>query len=188
MIEIIKQPWNWAVAGILSGLIVPALLLLGNKKPGVSSVFRDICAICVRATIPFFNYNWRKEIWNIYFAIGLLGGGYLATHFLSYPHDIEVAANTKALLITYGITDFSQSMPPQLFGAENMFTLKEFVFFIVGGFLVGFGTRYAGGCTSGHILMGLSDLQLPSLVATICIMTGGVFSATILLPFIFKFL
>jgi uncharacterized membrane protein YedE/YeeE len=188
MIEIIKQPWNWAVAGILSGLIVPALLLLGNKKLGVSSTFRDVCAMCVPAKVPFFSYDWRRGVWNMFFALGLLLGGFLATQFLSHPHNIAVADDTKILLSSYGITDFSQFMPSQLFGIENIFTLRGLIFFIAGGFLVGFGTRYAGGCTSGHIIMGLSDLQLPSLIATCCFMIGGFFSANILLPLIFKFL
>ncbi|WP_317899891.1 YeeE/YedE family protein [Aurantibacillus circumpalustris] len=188
MIEIIKQPWNWAVAGILSGLIVPALLLLGNKKLGVSSTFRDVCAMCVPSDVPFFNYDWKKGIWNMFFAMGLLLGGFLATQFLSYPHNIEVAEDTRTLLSTYGIDDFSQMMPSQLFGFENLFTFKGFIFFILGGFLVGFGTRYAGGCTSGHIIMGLSNLQIPSLIATCFFMIGGVFSANVLLPLIFKFL
>jgi uncharacterized membrane protein YedE/YeeE len=57
---------------------------------------------------------------------------------------------------------------------------------VVGGFLVGFGTRYAGGCTSGHAIMGLSNLQWPSLVATISFMVGGFIMANLILPFILK--
>jgi uncharacterized protein len=188
MLEIIKQPWHWAIAGILSGLIVPALLLLGNKKLGVSSIFRDVCAMCVPANVPFFKYDWKRGIWNLFFVLGLLVGGFLATQFLSDPHEVEISEKTKTVLTSYGITDFSRSMPSQLFGAEKIFTLTGLIFFILGGFLVGFGTRYAGGCTSGHIIMGLSDLQLPSLIATCFFMIGGVLSANILLPLIFKFL
>ena len=186
MLELIKQPWHWAVAGILIGLTVPALLLIGNKKFGISSSLRHICAMCIPANIPFFKYEWKKELWNIFFVVGVLLGGILATTFLTDPNDIVVAESTKISLAKFGITDFSKLMPVQIFSFVNLFTLKGFVFFIMGGFLVGFGTRYAGGCTSGHAIMGISNLQLPSLIATCCFMVGGFFSANILLPLLFN--
>lgn len=186
MIELIKQPWHWAVAGTLIGLIVPLLLLIGNKKFGISSSLRDICAICVPSKIPFFQYDWKKEVWNLFFVTGILLGALMATHFLTNPNEIVIAQDTKANLAKYGISNFSGLMPIELFHIKNLFTFKGFLFFVVGGFLVGFGTRYAGGCTSGHSIMGLANLQIPSLIATICFMIGGFFSANILLPFIFK--
>lgn len=188
MIELIKQPWHWAIAGTLIGLTVPTLLLMGNKKFGISSALRQVCAMCIPAKIPFFQYDWKKEIWNLFFVVGVLLGGIIATQFLSNTNDVVVAAATKNTLANYGITDYSKLMPTQIFSIENILTLKGFFFFVVGGFLVGFGTRYAGGCTSGHAIMGLSNLQLPSLIATCCFMAGGFFSANVLLPLIFKLL
>lgn len=186
MLEIIRQPWHWSIAGILIGLTVPTLLLIGNKKFGVSSSLRHLCAMCVPANIPFFQYEWKKEIWNLFFVVGMLIGALIASKFLHNPSNIVVAESTKTVLYQYGITDFSKLMPTQIFNVANIFTLKGFAFFVFGGFLVGFGTRYAGGCTSGHSIMGLSTLQWPSLVATICFMIGGFFSANIIIPFIFK--
>lgn len=186
MIELIKQPWHWAVAGILIGLTVPTLLLIGNKKFGLSSSLRHICAMCIPANISYFKYDWKKEIWNVFFVVGVLVGGFLATQYLTRPDAIIVTTSTKASLSQFGITDFSKLMPVQIFNLQNIFTLKGFIFFVVGGFLVGFGTRYAGGCTSGHSIMGLSNFQMPSLVATCCFMAGGFFSANILFPLIFK--
>jgi len=186
MLDIIKQPWHWTIAGLLIGLTVPTLLLIGNKKFGVSSSLRHICAMCIPANIPFFKYEWRKEIWNILFVIGVLLGGIIASQFLTNPNDVVVAESTKISLAQFGITDFSKMMPTQIFSLANIFTLKGFFFFVVGGFLVGFGTRYAGGCTSGHAIMGISNLQMPSVIATCCFMIGGFFSANIILPLIFK--
>jgi uncharacterized protein len=186
MIELIKQPWHWAVAGILIGLTVPTLLLIGNKKFGISSSLRHVCAMCIPANIPFFKYDWKKEIWNLFFVVGVLLGGIIATQFLSNPNTIVVAESTKASLLAIGINDFTNIMPADLFSVENIFTIKGLFFFVIGGFLVGFGTRYAGGCTSGHAIMGLSTLQMPSLIATCCFMAGGFFSANVLLPFILK--
>jgi uncharacterized membrane protein YedE/YeeE len=44
---------------------------------------------------------------------------------------------------------------------------------VLAGFLVGFGTRMGGGCTSGHGVCGLGRLSLRSLVAVITFMTTG---------------
>ncbi|MBP6385510.1 MAG: YeeE/YedE family protein [Pseudarcicella sp.] len=186
MLELIKHPWHWAVAGVLIGLTVPILLLIGNKKFGISSSLRHVCAMCLPANIPFFKYDWKKEIWNLFFVVGILLGGIMATQFLSNPNAIVVADSTKASLSSLGITDFTKLMPSDIFSVEYVFTLKGLYFFVIGGFLVGFGTRYAGGCTSGHAIMGLSNLQVPSLIATCCFMAGGFFSANILLPIILK--
>ncbi len=186
MLEIIKQPWPWYVAGILIGLTVPALLLAGNKSFGVSSSLRHICAACLPAKIPFFSYNWRKEIWNLFFVAGILIGGFIAVQLLSNSEPIQIAESTKAQLTALGINDFSGLMPNDIFGVDQIFTLKGLIFMVIGGFMVGFGTRYAGGCTSGHAIMGLSNLQLPSLIATISFMVGGFISTWILLPYIFK--
>ncbi len=186
MLELLKQPWHWSVAGIIIGLTVPALLILGNKKFGISSSLSDICAICIPANIPFFKYNWRERIWNLFFAAGIVIGGYIAVNFLGNDSPVNIAPETHNLLVEYGIFDFSGLMPLDVFGWQNLFTLKGLIFFVVGGFLVGFGTRYAGGCTSGHSIMGLANLQWPSLVATICFMAGGFFCSNFILPLIFK--
>jgi uncharacterized membrane protein YedE/YeeE len=172
-IEWISQPWPWWVAGPIIGLTVPALLILGNKTFGISSSLRHICAACVPAGIPFFTYNWRKEMWNLVFVLGVLIGGFLATTFLANPDTIVVAEATQHDLAALGITDYSSLMPAEIFTWENLFTGKGLLFFVIGGFLVGFGTRYAGGCTSGHAIMGISSLQWPSVVATIFFMVGG---------------
>ena len=173
MLEIIRQPWPWYVAGALIGLTVPALLLIGNKHFGISSSLRHICAACVPAKISFFNYDWKKEAWNLFFVAGILLGGVVATQMLSNPDPIIVAAETTKDLEALNIEVDHNLMPASLFSYENLFSVKGLLLFVVGGFMVGFGTRYAGGCTSGHAIMGLSSLQWPSLVATCCFMAGG---------------
>lgn len=184
MLEIIKEPWPWYVAGPLVGLTVPILLILGNKSFGISSSLRHICAACVPANINFFKYDWRKELWNLFFVLGILLGGLLASQFLINPEEIIVNPTLKAELNGYGITDYSNLVPVQLMNFANLLTLKGFIIMVGGGFLVGFGTRYAGGCTSGHAIMGVSNLQWPSLVATICFMAGGFLMTNVILPII----
>ncbi|QYH39603.1 YeeE/YedE family protein [Algoriphagus sp. NBT04N3] len=185
-IEWVSQPWPWYVAGPLIGLTVPALLILGNKTFGISSSLRHVCAMCVPAGIPFFTYNWKKEIWNLLFVIGILIGGFVATSYLSNPEIIKISEATQSDLAALGITDYSSLLPVEIFSWENLFTAKGLVFFVIGGFLVGFGTRYAGGCTSGHAIMGISSLQWPSLVATIFFMIGGFFMTHLLLEPLMK--
>ena len=180
----LTHPWPWYIAGPLIGLTVPALLLLGNKPFGISSSMRHICAACVPANVPYFKYNWREGRWNLAFVLGILIGGFLATQFLADPNAIVIAPDTRRDLAALGITDFSGLMPADLFTVDNIFNLKGLIFFVFGGFLVGFGTRYAEGCTSGHAIMGLANLQWPSLVATVCFMIGGFVGTLVLLPWL----
>ncbi len=182
--EWIKQPWHWYVAGPLIGLIVPALLLLGNKAFGISSSLRHICAACLPANISFFKYDWRKESWNLFFVAGIAFGGFIAVHYLSNAAPVAINSATTALLQKQGVTDFSGLLPQDIFSFGALFTLRGLVFIVIGGFLVGFGTRYAGGCTSGHAIMGISSLQWPSLVATCCFMAGGFVMAWFILPYL----
>ena len=179
-----QQPWPWYVAGPLIGLTVPALLILGNKNFGISSSLRHICASCMPANIPFFKYNWRKEVWNLFFVFGIFVGGIITAMFFTNPNPVEVHPNLAKELASYGITDFRNLVPSELMNWESLFTLRGLVMMVGGGFLVGFGTRYAGGCTSGHSIMGIANLQLPSLIATISFMLGGFLMANVLLPII----
>lgn len=181
IVDLISQPWPWYVAGPLIGLTVPALLILGNKTFGISSSLRHVCAACIPADIPFFKYNWKKEVWNLLFVLGVLIGGFIATNFLANPEAIVISEATQNDLKALGVTDFTSLLPSDIFSWENLFTAKGLLFFVIGGFLVGFGTRYAGGCTSGHAIMGISSLQWPSLLATTFFMIGGFLMTHLLL-------
>jgi len=184
MLEIFKQPWAWYISGPMIGLTVPLLFILGNKPFGISSSLRHVCAACLPSNIAFFHYDWKKETWNLVLVVGIFLGGAIAGIWLKNPNDVTVHPDLVAELATYGINDFSNLVPTQLFNLKTLFSLKGFILMVVGGFLVGFGTRYAGGCTSGHTITGLSTLQLPSLIATICFMIGGFIMANFILPFI----
>jgi uncharacterized protein len=182
ILEWIKQPWPWYVAGPLIGLTVPMLLIMGNKSFGVSSSLRHVCAACMPANIPFFKYNWRKESWNLLFAGGIVLGAAIAANWLSNGEPIAVNPKLVNDLQQYDIHNYSSIVPVDLFNWPALFTLRGSILMIAGGFLVGFGTRYAGGCTSGHAIMGLSNLQWPSLVATCCFMIGGFITANFIVP------
>lgn len=184
MAELLKHPWPWYIAGPLIGLMVPVLLLIGNKSFGLSSSLRHICAVWIPAKIPFFEYDWKKEIWNLFFAGGIVIGGFIAGTLLLSTQPVLVNPKLISELSQYGITDYHSLVPKQLFNWQTLFTVKGLILMVAGGFLVGFGTRYAGGCTSGHSIMGLSNLQFPSLIATACFMAGGFIMANLILPYI----
>lgn len=184
MIEMLSRPWPWYISGPLIGLTVPLLLLMGNKSFGISSSFRHLCAAVVRPRLAFFRYDWRKEAWNLFFVGGILLGGIISATILASPGDIVVDNRLRAELAGYGVTSYQSLLPGELFSFQSLLTVRGFLLIVVGGFLVGFGTRYAGGCTSGHAIMGISNLQLPSLIATCSFMAGGFLMANVILPLI----
>jgi len=155
--EWILQPWPWYVSGPLIGLIVPILLLVSGKNFGVSSSFRHIGALCMpRTKVRYLRYNWRDHGWNLIFVLGIAVGGFIGNYLLSKS--------------------------PVAFLPQEYYSTNGVVKMLIGGVLVGFGTRYANGCTSGHTIMGLSNLRWPSLVATICFFIGGLITTFLVWP------
>jgi hypothetical protein len=187
MTELLSRTWPWYVAGPLIGLVIPLLLLIGNRQFGLSSNFRHLCAIIAPGRSPFLHYDWKRTgLWNLTFALGMLIGGFIAATWLQNPDPIiPISDATKADLMALGITNFEGLLPRQVFSFGALFSVPGLILIVGGGFLVGFGSRYAGGCTSGHAIMGVADLQLPSLVAAASFFVGGVLASHFLLPLIF---
>jgi len=184
--DFLYKPWPWYVAGPIIGLTVPLLLLMGNKRLGISSTLRHFCAACFPGTIPLFQHDWKKEIWNFWFVGGVLLGGIIGGILLANPDPVAIKASTQLYLASFGIMPQDGLMPTELFNWSSLATVKGFVLMVVGGFLVGFGTRYARGCTSGHGITGLSALQWPSLLATMSFFGGGILFAKFILPYILE--
>lgn len=182
--DFLYKPWPWYVAGPIIGLSVPALLLLGNKKLGVSSTLRQLCAACYPANIPFLQYDWKKDSWNLFMVAGILIGGFLGGVVFASHEPVAISPATVARLRAQGLHDFDGLLPAELFHWQALLSLRGFLLMVVGGFMVGFGTRYARGCTSGHGIMGLSALQWPSLVATASFFGGGILFSHFVLPHI----
>ena len=186
IIELIRQPWPWWVAGPLIGLTVPILLIMGNRTFGISSSLRHVCAACIPGDISFFKYDWKKESWNLLFVVGIIIGAMMVALFFANPQPVQINPKLADELSSYGVSDFHSLVPSDIFNWPALLTARGFILMVIGGFLVGFGTRYAGGCTSGHAIMGLSNLQLPSLIATISFMAGGFIVANFVIPLIMK--
>lgn len=186
MVDAVSQPWPWYVAGPLIGLVVPLLLLLGGKVFGVSSNLRHMCAAVLPANLDFLKYDWKSAgSWNLVFVLGTLIGGFIAVQLVPASGvEIGISGATKADLAALGVTDFTGLVPAQLISWTALSTLPGLVIVVVGGFLVGFGARYAGGCTSGHAISGLADLQFASLVAVIGFFIGGLIVTHLILPFL----
>jgi uncharacterized protein len=184
LINLLHRPWPWYVAGPLIGLMIPTLLIAGNKRLGVSSTLRQICAACVPANISFLHYNWKKESWNLFFVGGVVIGGFLAGKLFANPIPVAVSAKTVQMLQAMHVSTGPGLLPANLFNWKTFLSLKGLSLTVAGGFLVGFGTRYASGCTSGHGIMGLSNLQWPSLVAVMSFFAGGIICSYFILPYI----
>ncbi|MDL2345355.1 YeeE/YedE thiosulfate transporter family protein [Deinococcus sp. MIMF12] len=181
LLDFLRSPWPWYVGGPLIGLTVPLLLWLGNKSFGISSNLRHACAILLpeSAKPGFFRYDWKKERWNLMFAGGLLLGGLVAGGLLANPEPTRLSAAAVQSVQDLGVTVRPGLVPAELTDLSNPGVWLLLAF---SGLLVGFGTRYGGGCTSGHAITGLSTLQGPSLIATISFFGGGILSANFLLP------
>ncbi|MFT4566187.1 MAG: putative membrane protein YedE/YeeE [Saprospiraceae bacterium] len=186
MIDTISQPWPWYIAGPLISLVM-ALLIYFGKQFGVSNNLRTGCAILGAGKVTtFFQFDWKAQIWNIIFILGAVIGGFIAANFLTATTVIDLNPNTVSALNEIGIQNAGESYLPEIiFGASALSSVKGIVVLLVGGFLVGFGTRYAGGCTSGHAISGISNLQIPSLIAVIGFFIGGLIMTHFLIPIIF---
>ena len=184
MLEFIQQPWTWWVSGILIASIMFLLLFFGQSF-GFSANLRTICsAVGGGKFVKFFDFNWRSQIWNLVFLLGAVLGGFITSQFLSNGEPVQISQDTIADLSKLGISAPTSAQPDELFSLESLLTLKGFLILAFGGLMVGFGSRYAGGCTSGHAISGLSDLQIPSLIAVIGFFIGGLLMTFILLPLI----
>ncbi|GAA5512822.1 hypothetical protein Dcar01_01546 [Deinococcus carri] len=181
LLDLLRSPWPWYVGGPLIGLMVPLLLWLGNRSFGISSNLRHVCAILLpeRARPGFFRHDWRAERWNLMFAAGLVLGGLVAGVWLADPQPAHLSPAALRSLHSLGV-----SVQPGLVPAKMTDLTQPGVWALLAlsGLLVGFGTRYGGGCTSGHAITGLSTLQKPSLIATVAFFAGGILSANLLLP------
>ena len=184
--EYILQPWPWFITGPLLALVMFLLLYFGRTF-GMSSNLRTLCAIGGAGKhSDFFKFDWKSQRWNLVVVLGAIVGGFIAHYYLSEPAAIDLSDATITDLKTLGFTDIGNSLlPPELFSWEAVFSIKGILILIVGGFLVGFGTRYAGGCTSGHAITGLSSLQLPSLIAVIGFFLGGLIMIHLIFPILF---
>ena len=185
MMDLILGPWPWYVTGPLIGLLVPIMLVLGSVF-GVSGNLETICSIAGAGKISdYFKFDLKSRMPNLLFVVGSVIGGFIAANWLTIEnYSVDLSADALASISALGISDTTGLQPMELFNWEFLLSANGFILLCLGGFLIGFGTRYAGGCTSGHSISGLSALQLTSLIATIGFFIGGLISTHFLIPMI----
>lgn len=187
-------PWHWSVSGTAIAMIMLALTLFG-KSFGLSGTYRTICSIAgAGKTTPFFLFDWKSQVWNLYFAGGIIAGGFLASQVFSPGPTITINPETQSYLFKLGLIDQTgvdlqyPLLPLKLFNPKSSELPGALLLITIGGFLSGFGARYAGGCTSGHFISGMSNLQVPSFITVVFFMLGGVVSTNLILPFLLNLL
>lgn len=182
----ILQPWPWYIAGPLISIVMFTLVYFG-KNFGMSNNLRTMCAIGGGGSVAdFFKFDWKGQIWNLIFATGTIVGGFIAYNFLMVDQEIALSTKTVESLESLGFTDAGSSyLPNEIFGDDRISSIGGLLLLLSAGFMVGFGARYAGGCTSGHAISGLSDLQIPSLIAVVGFFIGGLIMVHLILPLIF---
>jgi len=185
MLEFIQQTWSWYFSGFMIAFIMVLLLSFG-KEFGFSSNLATICTVCgAGKKVKLFDVEWKSKSWNLLFLMGSVIGGLISYKFLQNNEPIEISAATIADLKNLNIQFDGKLNPSQIFSFDFLLTAKGMIVLLGGGFLVGFGSRYASGCTSGHAISGLSNLQLPSLIAVIGFFAGGLIMTHFLFPLIF---
>ena len=179
-IALLQSPWPWYVSGPIIGLMVPIFILVGSRSFGISQNLEHICAITQpkQIQVKFFKYDWRISIWSLVFVTGVLLGGFLAGSLFANPEPINLSPAALDMFSSWGLSTPTGLVPPEIFSLSmgNIFLL------LIGGILIGFGARYASGCTSGHAITGLATFQLQSLYAVVGIFVGGLCSAYFIVP------
>lgn len=184
--EFITQPWPWYVAGPVIAFVMFLLFFFGEKF-GVSSNLETFCSIGGAGKyIDYFKIDWKENTWNLIFVVGAILGGFISTQWLSSSEIVDLNPQTIKDLAAIGIQNAGDSyLPDEIFSVDTMLSLKGFFILIIAGVMVGFGARWAGGCTSGHAIVGLSSLELPSLISVVGFFIGGLVMTWLILPLIF---
>jgi uncharacterized membrane protein YedE/YeeE len=157
----------WYIAGPLIGLIVPALLILREKQFGMSSSFSYIIALILPKN-EYFKSARTSSNWQFHFGLGVLASAILSHYFIS-PEDI----------IVQDLGVHGAYLTKSVYETDNLLA------FLVSGILVGFGARYANGCTAGNCIMGVSQFSVSSIIATVAFFVAGVITAQFINPLIF---
>lgn len=181
--EFIQAPWPWYVSGPIIALVM-VLLIFSGKTFGMSANLRTMCSIGGGGKFAdFFRFDWKSQMWNLIVVVGSIIGGFIAAHYLSNDTPIALNETTVVQLKSMGFENPGATyVPPEIFNFTNP---KSILIMVVGGLLIGFGARYAGGCTSGHAISGLSNLELPSLIAVVGFFIGGLLMTHLIIPNIF---
>lgn len=184
--EFITQPWAWYVAGPIIALIMFLLFYFGERF-GVSSNLETLCTIGGAGKFSdYFKVNWKDNTWNLVFIAGSIFGGFVSSIWLTSGETVLINPQTVQDLSEIGILNAGSTyMPAEIFSFDALFSFKGFSILLVAGILVGFGVRWAGGCTSGHAIVGLSNLELPSLISVIGFFVGGLIMTWFILPLLF---
>jgi uncharacterized protein len=184
--EFISQTWHWSISGFIIGMVMLSLIYFG-KHFGMSTNLRTLCSMAGAGKYAaFFDWDWKSQKWNLVLVLGAMLGGFVATHYLHDDSNVTLNPKTIIALKNIGISEPKGNIEPDFMFGDHVFKSPKMIFVLLfGGLLIGFGSRYAGGCTSGHAITGLSNLQGQSLKAVIGFFVGGLIMSYFLFPLLF---
>ncbi len=186
MIDFISQPWPWYVAGpLIAGILF--LMNYFGKNFGVSSNLETFCTLGGAGKVSdYFKIDLKEKQWSLFFVLGIILGGFVSSYFLMPSQAIDLNPTTISDLASLGFADAGSSyLPDEIFGIAQLTSVKGLAILLGAGLCIGFGARYAGGCTSGHAITGLSSFQLPSLLAVLGFFAGGLVMTWVFIPLLF---
>jgi uncharacterized membrane protein YedE/YeeE len=158
-------PMHWAAAGAVIAAVTLTLLLVGNKRLGLSTGFEDICSLALPQAYFRRSAVLSGRSWRLPMLAGLVLGGFLS------------AATSGGWAPTWDLGIFDERI--------GLGHAGKLAWMFAGGLFIGFGTRLAGGCTSGHGIFGVSNFERPSLLSTISFMAGGILTTQLVYHVLF---
>lgn len=162
-----KSRWSPYLAGALLGVLSWFAFLTAGQPLGVSSTFVRTAGMLESTVAPehvsanaYFKATKVKLDWEWMIALGILAGAFISSKLSKESSPEQVPA--------LWASRFGSSPGRRMIGA------------FLGGVLLIFGARLAGGCTSGHGLSGSMQLAVSGWVFFACIFVSGVATAKLL--------
>lgn len=169
MFGLTKKAWSPYVAGLIIALLQIPTFLLMDTALGASSSFVKVAGHIAAlfdsgvAEAGYFSkyMTGGKYVWQLALVIGIALGAFVSMRFSGAKRKIMSPVWNRSM----GMSSLSQRAPVAF----------------LGGFLMLFGARIAGGCTSGHGVSGLAQLSVGSTIAVTAMFAGGIAVAMLLM-------
>lgn len=164
---IFLKQWSPYAVGVGIGVLICLTFLLSDRPIGCSTAYARTSGMIERlfrgAVVegkPYYKQFPLVIDWEWMLVAGAVIGGFLSAVLSG---DFRIEWVPAKWMETFGTSPLLRC-----FSA------------VIGGILVGFGARWAGGCTSGHGISGTAQMAVSSWMAVVCFFIGGIASAMLI--------